>query len=69
MSHGIAQTRRGAIPRRGAHLASGPTLAWASSNTTSSWRRRAGAMGGGTEPLTLWRGWGVAPSGAGEKCV
>jgi hypothetical protein len=40
---------RGKIHRRGAYLASEPTLAWASSNAHISWWRRAGAMGGGTE--------------------
>jgi len=45
----------GEIHRRRAHVAYGPTLAWTSSNTHSSWRRRAGAMGGGTEASLRWR--------------
>ena len=31
------------------------TLGWASSNAKSSWRRRAGAIGGGTEAILRWR--------------
>ena len=49
------QAQRDEIHRCGAHLAYGPTLAWASSNTNISWRRRAGAMGGGTEASWRWR--------------
>ena len=55
ISNGISQARRGEIHRRGAHVAYGPTLAWASSNANISWRQRAGAMGGGTEASLRWR--------------
>jgi hypothetical protein len=44
--NGLAQVHRGDRHRRGAHVASGPTLAWASANAKSSCRQRAGAMGG-----------------------
>jgi hypothetical protein len=47
--------RKGEKYRCGAHLAYEPTLAWASSNTNLSWRRQAGAMGGGTEASWRWR--------------
>lgn len=35
--------------RRCAPVAYEPTLAWASSNANTSWRQRAGAMGGGMD--------------------
>ena len=49
ISNGISQARRGETHRRGAHVAYGPTLMWASANAKISWRQRAGAMGGGTD--------------------
>jgi hypothetical protein len=49
------RARRGERHHYGAHLASGPMLAWASSNAKSSWRQRAGAMGGGTDASLRWR--------------
>jgi hypothetical protein len=55
IAHGIAQPRRGDNHHCGAYLASGPTLAWASSTTKSTWRRRAGAMRGGTDASLQWR--------------
>ncbi len=41
--------------RRGAHVAYGSTLAWASSNANIFWQQRAGAMGGGTDASWRWR--------------
>jgi hypothetical protein len=56
--HGKAQ--RDEIHRNGAHLASGPTRAWASLNAHIFWRQRAGAMGGGTEAAEGDARWGAA---------
>jgi hypothetical protein len=48
ISNGISSVK-GLMHHRGAHVAYGPTLAWAESNAESAWRQRAGAMGGGTD--------------------
>jgi hypothetical protein len=49
ISNGITQARRGETHRRGAPVAYGLMLAWASANAKRSWRQRAGVMGGGTD--------------------
>ena len=54
MAHGRAHAHRYTRDLRGAHVADRTTLARAESHTQSSWRQRAGAMGGGTD--ASWRG-------------
>src|SRR5262249_20332985 len=52
-AQGPAQAHREARGLRGAHVAARTTRAWAESNTPSSGRQRAGAIGGGTD--ASWR--------------
>jgi hypothetical protein len=49
------KAKRGERHRCGAYLTYGLTMAWASSKANISWRRRAGATGGGTDASLRWR--------------